>query len=80
MSKSQNKSVEIPSTPFAFIWFAIKPYKKWFFLAVFLVSLADLFGGLQSYTFKGFVDSANAYNANSGSLSSVFFWILMYPI
>ncbi|MBI1974349.1 MAG: ABC transporter ATP-binding protein [Candidatus Zambryskibacteria bacterium] len=64
----------IPSTPFKFIWFAIKPYKRWFFLALFLVLLSDIFGGLQSYTLKRLIDAANS------SSSSVFMWVLMYPI
>ncbi|MFZ2484385.1 MAG: ABC transporter ATP-binding protein [Minisyncoccia bacterium] len=81
MHKTDGKGVtEIPATPFAFIWFAIKPYKKWFFLAVLFVSLSDLFGGLQSYTFKGFVDSANFYTSGGGSIRIVFLWVLIYPI
>lgn len=71
---------EIPSSPFKFIWFAVKPYKKWFFLAILFVSLADLFGGLQSYTFKGFVDAANLYATGNDSTRTVFLWVLMYPV
>ena len=73
--------IEIPSTPLAFIWFAIKPYKKWFFLAIVFILLTDIFGGLQSYIFKGFVDSANNYSfSGDGSLRTVFLWVLTYPI
>lgn len=80
MKKAGTKGVEIPSTPFAFIWFALKPYKKWFFLAILFIFLADLFGGLQSYAFKGFVDSANLYASGKESIGTVFLWIIMYPI
>ncbi len=72
---------KIPSTPFAFIWFALKPYKKWFFWAIFFVFLTETFGGLQSYIFKGFVDSANAYVSDNGVSSNiVFLWVLAYPV
>src|SRR3989344_2571184 len=81
MHKSDGRGVtEIPATPFAFIWFAIKPYKKWFFLAIFFLFLSDLFGGLQSYTFKGFVDAANSYTSGVVPIRTVFLWVLIYPI
>lgn len=72
----QRGTIEIPSTPFAFIWFALRPYKKWFFWAIFFVFLSELFGGLQSYTFKGFVDAANSL----GSARVIFLWVLAYPV
>ncbi|MDO8565236.1 MAG: ABC transporter ATP-binding protein [bacterium] len=72
---------EIPSTPFAFIWFALKPYKKWFFVSILLVVLAEVLGGLQAFALKGFIDSAQAYADGRGpSLSVVFIWVLAFPV
>ncbi|MCR4279465.1 MAG: ABC transporter ATP-binding protein/permease [Candidatus Zambryskibacteria bacterium] len=80
MPKSQDRGVEIPSTPFAFIWYAIKPYKKWFFWSLFLVLLSDVSAGLQSYVLKMIVDRANSYTFdNIGYTSSIFLWVLAYP-
>ncbi len=70
---------EIPSKPLAFIWFAIRPFRKRFFLVLFFVFLMEVFVGLQSYVFKGFVDTANSYAAHGGPISPVFWWVLAYP-
>ena len=68
--------IQIPNTPFAFIRFGIKPYKKWFFWTVAFVFLSELLGGLQAYVFKGFVDAAT-----SGISSHiVFLWVLAYSV
>ncbi|OHA90737.1 MAG: hypothetical protein A2832_00205 [Candidatus Zambryskibacteria bacterium RIFCSPHIGHO2_01_FULL_44_22b] len=64
----------IPSTPFKFIWFAIKPYKKWFWWAVVFIFLNQLFGDLQSYAFRGFVDAAV-----NGLNNQVLYWIIAIP-
>ena len=81
MSNSTQKGLEIPSKPFAFIWFALRPYRKWFFWALFFVILAEILGGTLAYVFKGFIDSANSYTqAGDGSLRTVFFWTIAYPI
>ena len=80
-TKGDEGSLEIPATPFAFIWFAVKPYKKWFWWAIFFVLLTNLFTALQSYVFKGFVDSANSYSTGSiSSWQTVFLWVLAYPV
>lgn len=71
--------MEIPNKPFAFIWFAIKPYQKWFWFAVVFASLSQVFAGLQSYTYKGFIDSANSFSAGAHSINLVLFWALAYP-
>lgn len=63
------------------MWFAIKPYKKWFFGAVAFVCASQAAAGLQSYVIKGFVDSANSYASQSGaSLNTVFWWVLAFPL
>src|SRR3989344_4849205 len=67
---------KIPSTPFKFICFAVKPYKKWFWWAVILICLAELSGIFQLYVFRGFVDAANS----GASTRTVFLWVLAYPI
>lgn len=78
MEKREN--IEIPSTPFAFIWFCIKPYKKWYLWGTFLYFLFNIFISLQAYTYKGFVDAANSYGIqHAGSVNSVFWWVLAYP-
>ncbi len=64
---------QIPTTPFKFIWFAIKPYKKWFWWAVVFMFLTQVFGDLQSYVFRGFID---ATNANGRVLP----WIIASPV
>ena len=81
MNKSGGKKgvAEIPATPFAFIWFALKPYKKLFFYGVFFIVIADILGALQTYTFKQVTDLANTYTSGGTSLQSVFLWILAYP-
>lgn len=80
MHKSDRRGVtEIPATPFAFIWFIVRPYRKWLLFAVILVFLQQLFSDFQSYTFKGFIDAANLYEQQGGSLRSVFLWVLASP-
>ena len=64
----------IPSTPFKFIWFAIKPYKKWLWWVVVFIFLNQLFGDLQSYAFRGFVDAAV-----NGLNNQVLYWIIAIP-
>lgn len=82
MYKTKSKGVtEIPATPFAFIWFAIKPFKKLFILAIVCLFFADLLIVLQSYIFKGFVDSANSYaQGGATTLRTVFLWVATYPV
>jgi ATP-binding cassette, subfamily B, bacterial len=80
MSNFQDKEVEIPSTPFAFIWFIVKPYKKWLFVAIFLTFLQQLFHDLQSYAYRGFIDAANTYMDGATSLQTVFWWIFAVPV
>ncbi|MBI2086941.1 MAG: ABC transporter ATP-binding protein [Candidatus Zambryskibacteria bacterium] len=81
MSNFVGKSVEIPATPFAFLWFALKQYRKGFLWLIFLGILAETLSSLNAYVFKGFVDSANSYlPGNSQYLHVVFLWILAFPI
>ncbi|MDP2641745.1 MAG: ABC transporter ATP-binding protein [bacterium] len=82
MHNSGAKGVtEIPATPFAFIWFALKPYKKRFFWAVALVTIVQILGGLQAYSLKRFVDLAQSYaNGNGPSLQIVFMWLVAFPV
>lgn len=70
----------IPSTPFGFIWYAIKPYKKWVFFSVVFSFLQQLFGDLQSYAFKGFVDSASLFEQGQVAQGEVIFWIALVPV
>jgi len=66
---------EIPSSPFKFIWFAVRPYQKWFWWAIVFIFLNQLFGDLQSYAFRGFIDAA------SGGLNEdVLYWVIASPI
>ena len=59
----------------------LNPTRNGFFGLCFFVFLSGLFGGLQSYTFKGFVDAANSYALSSdGSTQAVFLWVLAYPV
>ncbi len=71
---------KIPSTPFAFIWFVVRPYWRWLMFVVVLVFLQQLFSDLQSYAFKGFIDAANIYEQEGSSLRLVFLWILASPV
>src|SRR3989344_4772842 len=80
MKNSEVKGVtDIPATPFAFIWFIVRPYWKWLLFAVILVFLQQLFSDLQSYAFKGFIDAANLHEQQGSSLRLVFFWIFASP-
>jgi ATP-binding cassette, subfamily B, bacterial len=77
---SRNPRIDIPNTPFGFIIFAIKPYRKWMFIAIFLVMLQQLFGDLQPLVFSKIIDSANIYSVQGvGSLKNIFFWTIAYP-
>src|SRR3990167_9108178 len=58
---------KIPSTPFKFIWFAVKPYKKWFWWAIVFISLSQFFSISQTYVFRRLVDSIST------------FWIIAIP-
>lgn len=82
MYKSDGRDVtEIPATPFAFVWFSLKPYKKWLFWAIFLTFTRQLFSDLEAYALKGFIDAANNFTNNSGiPLFSVFLWVALIPI
>jgi ATP-binding cassette subfamily B protein len=82
MSKSSTRNItaSLPSTPFAFIWFVLRPYWKWLFVAIFLSFLHQLFSDSMSYVFKGFVDSADLYQQGEESLRTVFIWIAASPI
>lgn len=82
MKNSQTQGVtEIPATPFAFIWFALKPYQKKFWWAVIIVLTLQIAGGAQAYTLKGFLDSAQSYTSGAGpSLRVVFLWLVAYPV
>lgn len=80
MRNSETRGVtEIPATPFAFIWFAARPYWKWLVFAIILTFLHQLFGDLQSYAIRGFVDSASAYKNNEASIALVFMWLAAGP-
>jgi len=75
------KATDIPTTPFAFVWFSIKEYRKLFLIALTFVFLQQLFNGLYSVVFKGFVDNASLYtDGGNVSLKIVFLWILAIPI
>jgi len=63
----KKEAIEIPNTPFAFIWFAIKPYKKWFFWAILFVLMSQFFSISQTYVFRRVVDSISI------------FWIMAIP-
>jgi ATP-binding cassette, subfamily B, bacterial len=76
----KNQSHSIPNTPFAFIWFAVKPYKKGIIWVTLLVILAQSLGSIQPYIFKGFIDSANDYVAGASTLKIVFLWLVSFPI
>ncbi|MEK7147804.1 MAG: ABC transporter ATP-binding protein [Patescibacteria group bacterium] len=81
MKKENTESLSIPSTPFAFIWFSLKPYKRGFFLAATCVCIAGILDGVQAYALKGFIDSAQSYaTTGSPSLTIVFLWVLAFPI
>src|SRR3989338_7569470 len=72
---------EIPATPFAFIWFALKPYQKRFWWAFLIVCIVQTIAVGQSFALKGFVDSAQSYaNGLGPSLTIVFLWMLAFPI
>lgn len=69
----------LPKTPFAFMWFVIKPYKKLIFLAIFLAFLQQLFTDLTSFTLKGFIDTA-AVHQQGESIREVFLWLIASPL
>lgn len=76
----EKQSPSVPSNPLVFIWFALKPYRKWFFLAMFFVIFVQIVGGLQSYVLKEFVDSAQAFSTGNSSTRPVFFWLMAFPL
>lgn len=77
----KNKDISIPSTPFAFIWFTLRPYQKRFWWSVVLICLVQIAGGVQAYALKGFIDSAQAYaNGVGPSLRVVFMWMFAFPL
>lgn len=73
--KNSSKINFIPRTPFAFIWFVVKPYKKLLFLAIFLTFLQQVFSDSISYTLKGFVDTASVYRPGE-STQGIFLWLI----
>lgn len=70
----------MPKSPFAFIWFALTPYKKPFFIATFLVIGVQVVGGMQAYVLKGFVDSAQSFAVGEGTVRTVFLWLMAFPL
>jgi len=72
------ESVLIPKTPFAFIWFVIKPYKGLLFLAIFLTFLQQLFTDLTPFALQGFIDTASVYKEGD-PIREVFLWLLASP-
>jgi len=67
---------KIPSTPFAFLIFSTKLYKKLFFFSVLCVVLATSLSSAISYSFKGFVDAVNM----GAPTSEVLMWALVFPV
>lgn len=65
----------IPKTPLAFFWFAIKPSRFWFWLAVFLVIIGAGVWASSSFLFKLIIEAAETNNAHG-----VVFYGLLYPV
>lgn len=74
ISQTISKTISIPKTPFAFIWFVINPYKKLIFLDIFLALLHEIFSGFIPFALRGFIDEANIYQ-KGGSTQETFFWL-----
>ncbi len=75
-SEAAHTSVaDIPNEPLAFLWYGIRPYKGWFYLALFLAVIAAVVGQGSNYLFKIIVD------AIENDAISVAFWAGMsYPV
>lgn len=65
----------IPSTPFRYFYFIIKPYKWWFFGSLFFIAVAAATVQGSSYLFKFIIDAVE-----TGNINQAFFWGLMFPV
>lgn len=71
---------DIPNTPVRFMLYVSSPHKKWMFLAFLAVVVAEMAGTSLPYIFRSIIDTANLFSQGTGSLSDVWFWVMLYPV
>ncbi len=64
----------MPKTPWAFFWYAIKPYKYWMLFSLLIVTIVATVSSGVSYLYKLIIDSIE-----SGDFESALFWGLLFP-
>jgi len=74
MANHNPQSNQLPQTPLRFLWYGIKPNKKWFFLSIFLVIISAALSQGSMYIFKVLVDAVE-----SGDMSKATWSALSYP-
>jgi ATP-binding cassette, subfamily B, bacterial len=77
--KEQNETT-IPRSPLAFMWHVSRAHKKWLFLGVTAVSIAQAIGTSTPYLFRAIIDTAQNVSAGNADIKTVWMLVLAYPV
>lgn len=70
----------IPQTPIRFLLFVSKPHKWWAFIAIFFVTLAQIFGSITPVIIRELVDGFTVSSDIASQIDLLFFWGIVYIV
>ena len=68
----------LPTGPFKFLLFVLRPYAGWYVATLVVVLSAQTLASLIPFIFQHVIDAATTYGAG-GPMSTVVFWVALYP-
>ena len=62
-----------------FLWYVTKPHRRFLFIGLFVVTIADLIGTSIPYIFKSVIDTAGQVDAGTAVVADMWQWVFVYP-